>query len=614
MATQTSSSKNSIAAGSSSSQSARPLAGRLVWHSSAPSTVSKAGDWMDESKGWEAWLEYLSRRSSPEPLATMLPGQGSSLAWCGEEFGGSSVLDERLDVLDRLARGKSISAARLDAAIDDFLARHEEAAVEPLEYVAWSHALVSLAQHTRAETWWNLLGRLLDTCCDADQIDFNDSPMEHQWLAGELRLAMSYNLPEIKTIRRLVTPARRALSQGPDLLLDGEGLPHASRLALMRPLLACWTRCVAMGQSLKNGCWNETAEIQYAWLIRQTLRFSRRDGTQVLTSGARDPWPKDLFQAAMELDGDREDRKIARMVLPARKRSSRAKDQRSTGKKKLPASATHSEWSSVAMLRPTWSHADGMFAVDYSRHQLSIELSLGRHTLLFGSATLNLWADDEPLEQETPWESVCWESDSGGDYLEIEATFSNDVRVQRQMLFGREDRFLLLADAIHSPQPCSLRYEARWPLDSGTVANPRKRTREVTLTAGKPRAEVLPLALPEWRRDLRVGELEAQKDHLLLRQAFTGRGLYAPLLIDLDARRRGRPVTWRQLTIAEDRKIVTPEMAVGYRIQVGKKQWLIYRSIGERGSRSVLGENLISEFLVCRFDANGAGKRLVEIE
>jgi len=362
---------------------------------------------------------------------------------------------------------------------------------------------------------------------------------------------------------------------------------------------------------LKHGCWNEPAEIQFAWLIRQALRFTRRDATQVFADRGGLPWPADLIHAAMKLDGDRDDRKIARIALPNRKGSPRTKNRRLSANKKLPPAATNSEWSEVAMLRPSWSHADGMFSVDYSQPQLRIELSLGRHILLSGSTTLELLFNDEPLVQNTPWESVCWESDKDVDYLELEAMFSNEVRVQRQILFSRDDHFLLIADAVRGSVACNLRYAASWPLGSGIVANPRKRTREVTLTATKPRADVLPLALPEWRRERCVGELEAFEDHLRLQQSNSGRGLYAPLFFDLAPRRRGRPVTWRQLTVAEDRKIQASDVAVGYRVQLSKKQWLIYRSLDERGSRSVLGENLISEFLVCRVDGNGAGDRLL---
>lgn len=610
MATETSAPKTSVAGKNGYHVDPIPLNGRLAWHSSAPRTVAKAGAWLDESKGWEAWLEHLGSRLQPKPLVRLLPTKNSPLAWAAGRIGTSTTLDEHLDILQRLCRGKSVSAAVVDAVVKDFLESTDDSPAAALEYIAWSHALAPLAERTRAETWWKVLDKLIDKALDADYIKLDETPLEHQLFAGELRLSLAYNFPEIKIARGLINPARRALSEGPDYLLDGEGLPHAALLPLMRPLLACWTRCMAMGQTMKHGCWNEPAEIQYAWIIRQAMRFTRRDGSQVLDHEGDDAWPAELFQAAMNIDGDREDRVIAKLALPGGKKPAAAKSNR----KKLPPTSTNSEWAELAILRPSWSHNEGLFAVDYSQPELKVELSLGRHSLLFGEAKIDISADDDRIEQQTDWECVCWESDKDVDYLELEASFSGDIRLQRQMLFAREDRFLFLADAVLAKSRCDLRYSATWPLDSGTVANPRKRTREVTLTAGKPRAEVLPLALNEWRRDTHVGELHAHADCLQLEQSITGSGMYAPLLIDMDPRRRGRPITWRQLTVAEDRKILTPDVAVGYRVQIGKKQWLIYRSVGERGNRTVLGENTISEFMMCRFDAGGAGDQLIEIE
>ncbi len=610
MATQTSSPKRSTNDNVKYPVDPLPLNGHLAWHSSVPRNIAKAGSWLDESKGWEAWLEHLGSRLQPKPLSRLISGKGSPLAWCVAEIEGSNVLEDRLDLIHRLGRGKSVSAAGLETAVEEFLVCEDDTTAAALECIAWTHALAPLSQRTRAETWWKVLGRLFERCCEADQINLEQTPLEHQLFAGELRLALSYNLPEIKPVRGLVTPARRALSEGPDYLLDGEGLPHAALLPLLRPLMACWTRCLAMGQTLKHGCWNEPADIQYAWLIRQAMRLTRRDGTPALSHNGDGGWPIDLFQAAMDLDGDREDRAIARLALPIRKKAPPKKAR----KKKLPPAANNSEWAELAVLRPSWSHNDGVLTVDYSEPDLKVELSLGSHTLLFGSAVLSLSVDDEELQQDATWESVCWETDKDVDYLELETSFGKGVRVQRQILFAREDRFLLLADAMLTKAPGKLHYQASWPIDSGTVVSPRKRSREVTITAGKPRAEVLPLALPEWRRDIRVGELEAKGDSLQLSQSIEGCGLYAPLFIDLDPRRRGRPVTWRQLTVAEDRKIIAPDEAVGFRVQVGKKQWLLYRSIGERGNRSVLGENLISEFLMSRFDGNGSTEQLLEIE
>ena len=53
---------------------------------------------------------------------------------------------------------------------------------------------------------------------------------------------------------------------------------------------------------------------------------------------------------------------------------------------------------------------------------------------------------------------------------------------------------------------------------------------------------------------------------------------------------------------------------MGYRVQVGKDQWLMYRSLSMPANRSVLGQNLSNECVVARFDQDGDVEPLVEIE
>jgi hypothetical protein len=75
-----------------------------------------------------------------------------------------------------------------------------------------------------------------------------------------------------------------------------------------------------------------------------------------------------------------------------------------------------------------------------------------------------------------------------------------------------------------------------------------------------------------------------------------------------------RPFTWRQLTIAEDLEIQPDDVAVAYRVAIGKDQWLIHRALASKGNRTLLGHNLTSEMLLARFDRNGEVDPLVEIE
>jgi hypothetical protein len=40
-----------------------------------------------------------------------------------------------------------------------------------------------------------------------------------------------------------------------------------------------------------------------------------------------------------------------------------------------------------------------------------------------------------------------------------------------------------------------------------------------------------------------------------------------------------RPLTWRRITVAENLALVPREVAAAYRVQVGREQWLFYRSL-----------------------------------
>ena len=113
---------------------------------------------------------------------------------------------------------------------------------------------------------------------------------------GELPLTLSYVLPELTACARLAERGRAGLSQGLADLLDGEGLIQARHLHHFRALAACWKRCRAMGVHIEGGGWAAEAEEQFQWVIRQTLRLARRDGSQVFSTGEDSSSPA-LLQA-----------------------------------------------------------------------------------------------------------------------------------------------------------------------------------------------------------------------------------------------------------------------------------------------------------------------------
>ena len=131
---------------------------------------------------------------------------------------------------------------------------------------------------------------------------------------------------------------------------------------------------------------------------------------------------------------------------------------------------------------------------------------------------------------------------------------------------------------------------------------------------------MLPLALPEWRSIAQCEELSVERGPrrsagaIWLRQFAPARRLFAPLWFDLDPRRAGQPLTWRALTVAESRQAQPADTAVGFRVAVGKRQWLVYRSLAAAANRTVLGHNLSTETLVARFHKDGRVESLIEVE
>jgi hypothetical protein len=273
----------------------------------------------------------------------------------------------------------------------------------------------------------------------------------------------------------------------------------------------------------------------------------------------------------------------------------------------------HSEKRCTAVLRAGRLPRDPWLGVLYRDRQVQMELRLQGDVLWSGVWQVDIRRGGRSVHPVSEWEEVLWVSDEGVDFVELGARFSEGIRVERQILLA-EDHFLLLADAILAPRPGKLGYRACLPLAPGIRFDGAEDSREGVLAGRRRRAMVLPLALPEWRADARVGRLTQRGHGLELCQSAQGRAMFAPLFFDLRPGRFRRPLTWRQLTVAENLAAQPPDVAVGYRVVVGRQQWLIYRSLAAKANRTLLGHNLATEMLVARFHRNGDVAPLLEIE
>ena len=614
-----------------------PLDGRLAWTAEAPRAVAQETAWGAAGAGWQAWLSHLKRRTPLVP-ALLHSSKQPPLGWClpaeaGGPAGAEAFAFELLAALHRLGQGKrapgfdvALEAARWlppgDGSIPDRLRLNW--AVESL---AWAYALPQLAAQLAPAAWWDLVLRLLDTAeaaltglAPVDDGSPNASALTQQLVAGELPLVLAAVLPEIKPLRRLVKRGRRVIEDGLEQLLDGEGLPTAHLLPWFRPLAACWTRAAMVSQGLSGAKWSKSAREQYGYLVEHLLRLRRADGTAMLAQGpAADPCPP-LLQAALRtadnLKAWRAARTAADRTLGLDGPLADAVPSKASAHDADEPAGYNSEWAEFSLLRVNWERKAASLAVRYDSDQLHAELNAGQRTLLAGTWETEATVDGRALRPSSTWACVCWESDEEVDYLELELSLGDKVRLQRQLLLARRDGFLVVADALLSLKPAQLELVSRFPLAADVQYQPAVESREGFLcdAKGKRRGLVLPLALPEWRQSPAGGSLELQtaadgpdgaNGQLELRLQGSGRSLFSPLFVDLQGSRlRNESFTWRQLTIAQERRILPADEAAGFRVQIGNEQWLVYRSLSTRGSRTVLGLNTTYEYVVGRVDTD----------
>jgi hypothetical protein len=567
-----------------------------------------------QHKDWVAWVTHLAKRRKPLPITHLVPDSSlHPLKWAtGDAYCGSPS-QSLVRLLVKAAGGKRTSIRHALAQLPSWLESSE--AADPsesfaLECLAWCHASPTLAIESDPDEWVGLIGRLRDVATEAVGIAVQEQPLEHQLLCGELAHALAYLYPELAAAKKLAKAAERSLSYGLGELLDGEGLPQCRYLGVFRQLLASWTRCNILCAESGNKCFDSESQLQYEWVVRQAICLARPDGTQVFSAGTKRDRHSELLVAAIGHAGDAADEAAAERALPGQHFRSKSRVEHS-----LPDPSGYSSWGEVCIMRPKWSRKSPLFCVTWGDRKVRSEMNASGELLWSDTWKTEVTYDGQRLQPSSDWDVVCWYSDADVDYLEVEADLGPSCRLQRQFVLAKLDQFLFTADAIlGGAESAKIEYRCELPLVEDVQFHTDDETREGILWKKKPLASIIPVALPEWRLSQADGTLVVADGVTRYSRSATARNLYAPLFFDLSQRRLCDSRTWRQLTVAERLEIQPAEVAVGYRVQVGRAQWLFYRSLAERANRTVLGQNLSSEFLAARFNRDGTVDELIEIE
>ena len=585
---------------------------KRFWRETAPKEILS-------NNSTSVWASHLSKRRSPRSLEQLCDTSISPLGWglTLQEISPKTV--ELLSLHDQLCADSRISDQTIEQILAGWL-EGTQALPQTIDFavecLVVAHTLPRISAAVLPEFWWELIDALWKIVCSAkDWRSDAELPVEQgvaqQMLAGELPLTMAYLVPEIRPVGKLRSAAHEALSEGLAELTNGNGLLQGEYLSYQRPLLACWTRCRMLGKHFKKGCWNVKGEEQFQWLVTHCLGLSSPKGTPLLGQPHYEVWSPDFLRTAVQVGGDKDDAAAAHAIF-SKKLASAVKSGNNDA---LPETSDNCEWAGVAYMRAEWERKSPVLAIDYSSPDLRLECWSGAQRLLSGTWSWESTLDGKHLEPVGSWDESCWFSDDDVDYLELSLDLVGGAKLERQILLARDEMFLLLADYVIDTRGGKLSHRFRLPLDAEVEFEPEQETREGLLSAGKTLARVLPLALPEWRSDPRVGKLIVSNGCLQLEQDREGRNIACPLLIDLNRSRAKKECTWRQLTVAEALEIQSHDVAVGYRAQCGKDQWLVYRSLTEPANRTLLGQNLSIECLVGRFLApEGEIDELLEIE
>lgn len=392
----------------------------------------------------------------------------------------------------------------------------------------------------------------------------------------------------------------------------GSWLAHGA--SYLRAALASVFRCRVIADHLGLRDWYQPQQKALGRLLEHAVRWARCDGSQLLSQSnslqqAGPIWTALCKQAAaprslrslMSISG----------LLPAKRGSHKRVQGRS-----LKLSHFDEEAYSVCV-KHSWQQRGTRLAADFSEVLNAIEVVGPKGKAVFkGTWQLDVTRDQQTQPQVDGWHQQCWYSDNDVDYLEMEAHFGTSARVQRQLILIRKHRLLLAADALLSDEAGNWSMTSRLPLAHSSVWEPNGKHSEGAVVTSTAKCLVLPLYLPEWQTAMSTGSLKGTPRQLVIHNSSGGgRAIYAPVAISLCNRTNKQAYTWRQLTVAEDLRIVRRDEAVGYRIQIGKQQFMIYRNLDQVRRRTLLGVHTLCDFYMANFDKDsGQPETLVEIE
>jgi hypothetical protein len=268
----------------------------------------------------------------------------------------------------------------------------------------------------------------------------------------------------------------------------------------------------------------------------------------------------------------------------------------------------------IGILRPRWTDRGAHAAVDWRTRDFRIDARLDGRDVFRGSWIASIDVDGKSIQPTSDWSNVGWNVDSLGQYLEFQQEWSNGASIERVLFAPRSESMLILLDAVKSPGASRLEY--RWGLPASTLeaVEAPTGTRSMVLSNGTAVFRALPVSLSADVREPSSGSVRLHQGRLDYQMMQPGGALVTALVVTGDHPPADERRPWRRLTVTSDQKVMTPAEASAFRLMLGDRQIVLYRSLVGTRRCSFLGHQTFYETYVGEIDASGKHEEWLAVD
>ena len=456
-----------------------------------------------------------------------------------------------------------------------------------------------------------------------DQLEESDATGDTWLKAGLLPLVCGLLFDDVKGAPRLSRAGRASLNDQLLQVTDGAGVPVCEVLDALPEFLALWSDGLLMSQVFGERLWKKSASRRFEKMLSRLAAAVR--ASETLTGCENGEASLSALKRAVELSGSPSLGCMAALGAASTSSSSATqattkKSKRSAGKKKA-AKAAIPSWQSddteTACLRTSWAVDASLATVRSTDEPVQLEMAVDGVPLLSGAWGLQLAEDGDLLEIQPGWQCICWNSDSDGDYFELQLEFEGGPMINRYLYLSRTDRFAIIADVVSGVKPGRVDLATMLPLAEGVTLEAGQGGREQLLKAADKNVRVYPLGLPQDPGFGTAGKIGLDDDEaacVMFSQATESGTMFAPIVLDWASERQSLPAEWRKLTVTRAGEI-DPSGGAAFRLQVGKLHLVLYRSLaGQERYRTFLGYQAESETVIGKFTKSGVIQELLIVE